>query len=106
MKFEGIETLLPLLSSSDHFIAFDLRAGYHHVDIFKPHQTYLGFSISDKGKDRFFIFSVLAFGLSSAGQVFTKVVRALVKIWRQNALRVVVYIDDGICMSSSESLSK
>ena len=42
------------------------------------------------------MFRVLPFGLSSAGFVFTKVVREIVKYWRSRSYPVVVYLDDGI----------
>ena len=39
---------------------------------------------------------MLPFGLSPAPQVFTKLMRQLIKYWRAKAIRVVIYIDDGI----------
>ena len=45
------------------------------------------------------MFLVLPFGLSTACYVFTKLLRPLVKRWRSQGRRVVVYIDDGICAS-------
>ena len=52
----------------DFFVfSFDLNSGYHHVDIFSDHQKYLAFSWDfDKGHTRYFQFTVLPFGLSSA----------------------------------------
>ena len=51
------------------------------------------------------MFAVLPFGLSTACYVFTKLLRPLVKCWRSLAkgLRVIVYIDDGICAAGSHS---
>ena len=43
------------------------------------------------------MFKVLPFGLSSAFYFFTKLLRPLVKFWRGHSLRIVVYLDDGIC---------
>ena len=49
----------------------------------------LGFSYTDsKGNDRFFVFLVMPFGLSSAGLIFTKVLRELVKYWRSKLIDV------------------
>ena len=31
---------------------FDLKSGYHHLDIFEAHQTYLGFTWELQGKTR------------------------------------------------------
>ena len=36
-----------MFKKEDYLIKFDLKSGYHHLDIFKAHQsdqTYLGFS--------------------------------------------------------------
>ena len=74
---------------------FDMRHGYHQIDIFPEHQTYLGFSWFYEGKLRYFVFTVLPFGLSVAPYCFTKIVRALVKFWRFNGIKIVVSIDDG-----------
>ena len=42
------------------------------------------------------MFTVLPFGLATASYVFTKLVRPLVRYWRGQGLRTVVYLDDGI----------
>ncbi len=47
--------------------------------------------------------SVLPFGLATACYVFTYLLRPLVKRWRSNGLKAIVYVDDGICAASSES---
>ena len=46
------------------------------------------------------MFTVLPFGLSTACYVFTKLMRPLVKLWWGWGIRCVVYIDDGLIMSS------
>jgi len=74
---------------------FDLRKGYHHVDIFSEHQDFLGFSWTENNTTRFFIFTVLPFGLSPAPNVFTKLLRVLVRQWHQQGIKISVYIDDG-----------
>lgn len=42
------------------------------------------------------MFTVLPFGLSSAPYIFTKVVRVLVRYWRSHAVRITVYLNDGL----------
>ena len=55
---------------------FDLKSGYHYVDISKDSWPYLGFSWSAPGSCRhYFMFRVLPFGLSTACYVFTKSLR-------------------------------
>ena len=38
----------------------------------------------------------MPFGLSTGPYIFTKVMRPLVKHWRSQAYRIVVYLDDGL----------
>ena len=41
-------------------------------------------------------FCVLPFGLATACYLFTKLMRPLVKHWRGQGLRAIMYLDDGI----------
>ena len=62
--------------------SFDLKSGYHHIDIAEKHQTFLGFSwpAPDSIEKIFYVFTVLLCGLSSAPYVFTKVLKPLESI--------------------------
>ena len=82
------------------FVTFDLKSGYHHVEIFPDHRQYLGFSWCYGSEIKYFVFNVLPFGLSSAPYIFTKLVRSLVNYWRGLGRRVVTFLDDGIGGSS------
>ena len=84
---------------------FDLKSGYHHVDIHEDSQTYLGFTWGEGVTRKFYVFHVLPFGLASVCYVFTKLLRPLVKRWRSLGLHIILYIDDGICASASEAKS-
>ena len=98
VKYEDLKTVLQLLKKGDYVFSFHLKSAYHNVDIFEEHhRKYLSFcwQFSD-GTVRYFHFNVLPFGLSPAPQVFTKLMRQLIKYWRTKAIRVVIYIDDGI----------
>ena len=100
-KYEGLNLVPVLFQKGDHMITFDLKSGYHHVDIHEDSQQYLGFSWGEGRHREFYIFRVLPFGLASACYVFTKLLRPLVKRWRAMGIHVILYIDDGICASSS-----
>lgn len=108
-KFEDWKTFQNYLIKDGFLFKFDLKSGYHHVDIHNSHQTYLGFSWSVEGETKYFVFSVLPFGLSTAPFAFTKVCRPLVKLWRFHGIKIVIYLDDGFsiaetfpaCMSNS-----
>jgi hypothetical protein len=95
IKFEDYKVAKELLFPSGFMYKFDLSSGYHHISIKPIHHSYLGFSWFFHGKCRYFVFSVLPFGLSSAPFIFTKLLRPLVKFWRLKGLRIVLFLDDG-----------
>ena len=70
------------------------------MDINEHFQSYLGFSWGVGSRRKYYFFRVFPFGLSTACYVFTKLLRPFVK---RLGLRAIVYIDDGICASSSQS---
>lgn len=94
-KFEDWRILTPYLRKDGFLFNFDLKSGYHHVEIFPDHQNFLGFSWNFQGVKKFFCFTVLPFGLSSAPYIFSKLLRPLVKYWRFNGVQIVVFLDDG-----------
>ena len=100
-KYEGLELIPTLFESGDFFTTFDLKSGYHHVDLHEDSWPYLGFSWGSGTARKWFTFRVLPFGLSTACYVFTKLLRPLVKRWRSKGLRCIVYIDDGIYAAKS-----
>ena len=77
VRYEDIRTVFDLFQSGYFFFTFDLKSGYHHIEIFPDHRQYLGFSWRFDFGVKYFVFSVLPFGLSSAPYIFTKLVRAL-----------------------------
>ena len=95
-KYEDLRIAMLLLEKGDYMFTFDLKSGYHHVDICPVQQTYLGFSWLRSSNKKFYVFTVLPFGLATACYIFTKMLRPLVKFWRGKGMKVVVYLDDGI----------
>ena len=72
---------------------FDLKSGYHHIEIFPEHRKYLAFAWDfGTGKFRYFQFSVLSFGLSSAPFIFTKIQKS----WRSRGIPFAIFLDDGL----------
>ena len=95
IKFEDWNDALNYFQQGDFIFSFDLKSGYHHIDIFQDHIKYLGFSWVVEGVLKYFSFTVLPFGLSTAPYIFTKCLRPLVKHWRNKGIYIVVYLDDG-----------
>ena len=82
VRFEDIRTVFDLFQLGYFFFTFDFKSGYHHVEIFPDHRQYLGFSWKFGSVVKYFVFTVLPFGLSSAPYIFSKLVRSLVNYWR------------------------
>ena len=76
-----------------YVFSFDLKSGYHHVDIFPDHRKYLAFSWKFvPGHTRFFQFTVLLFGLSSAPYIFTKLPMPLETHWRAQGSPIAIVL--------------
>ncbi len=97
--YEDLEVVAELSEKGDYAISFDLKSGYHHIDIAKQPWNYLGFSWVFGRKRRYYVFKVLPFGLVTAHYSFTKLHRPLVRYWRGQGMRVIMYLDDGLCLS-------
>lgn len=95
-KYKDLRSLSQMLEQGDWFFTWDLKSGYHHVDIHPDHYKYLGFAFEFDGQTRYFCFTVLPFGLASACYCFTKLLRPLVKRWRSMGHSCLVYLDDGL----------
>ncbi|VDI62905.1 Hypothetical predicted protein [Mytilus galloprovincialis] len=100
IKFEDLKTVSQYIKSESFGLFFDLKSGYHHVDVFHAHRQYLGF----QWKNKFYVFTVLPFGLKTSGYIFTKVIRPLVKNWRKDGIKVVVYLDDGFGVAETSDI--
>ena len=61
VRFEDIRTVFDLFLSGYLFFTFDLKSGYHHVDIFPDHRQYLGFSWNFGSVVKYFVFYCFAF---------------------------------------------
>ena len=96
-KLDDIRMATQIYQKNDYVVCFDLKSGYHRINIAEEHHKYLCFSWEGK----FFSFTVLPFGLSSAPYIFTKVVRVLVKFWRASGVRCMMYFDDGSAAGDS-----
>ena len=97
IMFEDHKVASQYFTKDCYCIKFDLCSGYHHIDIAAEFHTYLGF----QWEGDYFCFTVLPFGLSSAPFIFTKCLRPMVKLWRENGLKIVLYLDDGLLMAPS-----
>ena len=56
------------ISKNAYVFSFDLKSGYHHIEIAQDHRTFLGFfwRSTDSDNEVFHVFTVLPFGLATA----------------------------------------
>ena len=106
IKFDDWKTMEHFLSEGGYVFSFDIKQGYHHVDMHPDSVPYLGFAWEIDGVLRYFVFLVLPFGLTSAPFIFTKIVRVLVRLWRGEGVRICVFIDDGLGTKSKHPIAK
>ena len=77
-KYEDLHIAAVMFEQHELLFKFDLKSGYHHIDIYPDHQKYLGFQWGTKERICYYVFTVLPFGLSTACYLFTKLTRPLI----------------------------
>ena len=103
VKYEDWRTALTYFQIDSFMISFDLKSGYHHVDIHEESQTFLGFAWKGS-KDQspaYYVFTVLPFGLSSAPYIFTKCLKPLERHWRMQGINIALCLDYGWLIETS-----
>ena len=95
-KCEDIRTIVSLMEKDYFLFNFDLKSAYH-VEICPDHRQYLCFAWEFSPQvTRYFQFCVLPFGLSSTPYLSTKLLKPLLKKWRQQGIPIAVYLDNSI----------
>lgn len=91
-KYEDLSVAKELFRNHEFLFTYDLKSAYHIIEIFSQHRQYLGFSWDG----HFYVFNVLAFGLATAGFIFSKVMRCPIRYFRSQGHKVVMFLDDGL----------
>ena len=107
-KFRMEDTICArqMFKAGDYMCTFDLRSAYQHISITHEHKTYLGFSHFDGTRKVYYSYEVLPFGISTAGFIFTKLLRVLVQHWRSMGIQIILYLDDGILAADTPEACK
>ena len=84
--------------------SFDLKSGYHHIEIHADYQCFLGFAwkFEEDSSFRYFVFTVLPFGFCTAPRISTKLLKPLEKHWRIQGINMALFLDDGMFLEKTE----
>ena len=106
-KCEDLKVALSIISRGYSLFKFDLKSGYHHVEVFPEHRKFLAFRWGfGDGVICYFQFAVLPFSLSSAPCLFTKLFKPVIKMWRSNGIPKIVFLDDGLGRGATKLTAK
>ena len=89
-KMEGINMLKDLLLGNNWMASIDLKDTYLLVAMKAEHEKYFRFVWAEQTHE----FQCLPFGLSSAPRVFTKFLKPVVGLLRQQGIRLVIFLDN------------
>ena len=106
-RCEDVSVALQIFPKGFVLFKFDLKSGYHHVEIFPDHRKYLAFSWDfGDGVVKYSQFTVLPFGLSSAPYLFTKLLKPILTSWRCKGIPMAIFLDDGLGGGSNSIKAK
>ena len=102
VKYKDWKIGLSYFQNGSFMITFDLKGGYHRIEIRSDYLRFLGFAwkFPREAAVRCFALTVLHFGLSSAPYIFTKCREPLEKYWRFNGVNIALFLDDGWLIDS------
>ena len=96
-SMESPRTVMGAVRHLDWMFTIDMKDAYFHVPIHPDSQRYLRFVF----EGRVFQFKALCFGLSSAPQVFTRVLAPLARWLHLLGIRILLYLDDWLILARS-----
>lgn len=89
-RMETLRSIAESLLPQDFLTSIDLTDAYLHVPIFPPHRRFLRFCVGGNH----YQFQALPFGLSSAPQVFTKILIMPITHLRNQGIHINSYLDN------------
>ena len=104
VKYEDWKVAQSYFHKGSFMFSFDLKSSYHHIEIHPDYQCFLGFAWEFEGDSsfRYFVFTVLPFGLSTAPHIFNKLLKPLEKHWRIHGINMALFLDDGMFLEKTE----
>ena len=97
-KMENIRSVLKLLTRKCYMASLDLKDSYFLVPIAQKHKKYLRFAF----RGNVFQFNCLPFGLCTAPQAFTKLMKPVIHSLRSKGFISIIYLDDILLIGGSK----
>ena len=95
---ETPQSVLRSIRPGDWMVSLDLQDAYLQVPVHHDSRRYLRFVVGERS----FQFRVLCFGLTTAPQVFTRIMAPVSAILHKYGVRMLRYLDDWLILASSE----
>ena len=89
-KMETQGSVRSAIRSQEWAVSIDIRDAYLHVPMHQAVRKYLSFVVNKK----VYQFTCLPFGLATSPREFTKLLRPVVSLLRQQGVKLHVYLDD------------
>ena len=96
-RMETAQSVLQSQRPGDWMVFLDLQDAYLQVPVHPASRRFLRFCVGDA----VFQFQTLCFGLSSAPQVFTRVMTPISSIMHRHGFRLLRYLDDWLVLGST-----
>ena len=96
-RMETNKTVMEAIQEGDWMTSIDLKDAYFQIPIHQQSRRYLRFAWRGVS----YQFRALCFGLSTAPQVFTRVMALVSGVAHKRGIRILRYLDDWLIMASS-----
>jgi hypothetical protein len=102
-KMAQFQDALAQSLKGDYQSLFDISKAYHHLRLHPSSYELVGFCVQDEdGKERFYHYVVVVFGLGPAGQALGRVMRPILIYLAKCGIRNMMNVDDGRVGASSK----
>ena len=98
-SMESNQSVLNSIQEGDWMVSMDMKDAYFHIPIHSNSRKYLRFTFNSK----VFQFRALCFGLTTAPQVFTRVLAPLAKIVHLAGFQIILYLDDWLVVARTRT---
>ena len=97
---EGVKEVQDLIESNDNIITVDLKYGFYHIPLASEFRKYVCF----QWRGVCYQWRKICFGLNVSPYYFAKIIRPVLSYLRSQGLRLSVFVDDWILLSSPKSI--